>query len=180
MNQLLTAGATVTALPSPVLAELDGDGVLRRAACGLRRLGTVWLSPECIEPRPPFDVAAPLLFDLYPLGDLASLVLRREAPNRPEPIPRRHLDEDGGDAIFVETKITPARDEQGFGQLLLRGPIVPRAPAGPLAADKDGFVSTGLLAKLGGTSGLGLQLNGDPELRRHGGALQISRQAADS
>jgi acyl-CoA synthetase (AMP-forming)/AMP-acid ligase II len=160
----------VTALPSPALAELDKDGVLRRPTCLLRRVGTVWPSPEQTTLPPSFDGTASLLFDLYPLGDLASLVLRREARTRPEPVPLGpvHLDEDGGDAVFAETRLAFPRDHEGYGELLLRGPIVPRAPAGSLAADKDGFVSTGLWARLG-ESGMGLRLKGDAELRRHGG-----------
>jgi mycobactin salicyl-AMP ligase len=78
VEQLLASGATVTALPSPVLAELAKDGVLLKPACRLRRLGTVWPSPDLAEPPPPSDGAVPLLFDLYPLGDLAGVVLRRE------------------------------------------------------------------------------------------------------
>jgi mycobactin salicyl-AMP ligase len=177
LEQLLATGVTVTALPSPVLAELDKGGVLRRPTCHLRRLGTVWPSPELAAPPPPFDGAASLLFDLYPVGDLAALVLRREARNRPEPIPSGavHLDENGGDAVFVETKIAPSRDDEGYGELLLRGPIVPRAPAGILAADQAGFVSTGLRAKLDDAGGMGLTLKGDTELRRHGGmAIAVS------
>jgi mycobactin salicyl-AMP ligase len=171
VEQLLAAGTTVTALPAPVLAEFDKDGVLRHPACRLRRLGTVWPSPECAEQPPAFDGTAPLLFDLYPLGDLAALVLRREARNRPAPIPlgALHLDEDGGDAIFVESKLAPHRDDEGYGEIHLRGPVIPRGPSGPLAADQDGYVATGLRARLGDTMEMSLQFKRDPELLRHGG-----------
>ena len=82
VTQLLTTGATVTALPAPVLAALAKDGVLGRPQCLLRRLGTVWPAPGQAEP-PPLQGAAPLLFDLYPLGDLVSVVLRRESQANP-------------------------------------------------------------------------------------------------
>ena len=87
VEQLLASGATVTALPAPVLTQLAQDGVLRRPACRLRRLGAVWPTGEIAEPPPAFDGAAPLLFDLYPLGDLTSVVLRREVRRVPQPIP---------------------------------------------------------------------------------------------
>lgn len=177
VDQLLATGATVTALPAAVLAELDQDLVLRRPTCSLRRLGTVWPSPEQAASPPPFEGAAPLLFDLYPLGDLVGLVLKREARNRPEPIrlgPAR-IDADGSDTVFVETKLASHRDAEGFGELLLRGPVVPRPLAGPLAVDSDGFVTTGLWAKLG-NAGMNLPLKGDPELRRHGGIAVALRE----
>ena len=170
VEQLLASGATVTALPSPVLAELAKDGVLLRPACRLRRLGTVWPSPDIAEPPPPIDGAAPLLFDLYPLGDLAGVVLRREARNQPQPIPLGpiRIDEDGGDAIFVETRLAAGRDADGFAELLIRGPVVPQSP-GPLAADADGFVATGLRAAPAVPNGKDLRFKRDPELLRHGG-----------
>jgi hypothetical protein len=39
VEQLITTGATATALPSPILAELAKDGVLLSPECRLRRLG---------------------------------------------------------------------------------------------------------------------------------------------
>jgi acyl-CoA synthetase (AMP-forming)/AMP-acid ligase II len=171
VEQLLGTGATVSAVPSPVLAELGKDGVLQKSQSRLRRLGAVWATPNIVE-LPPINGATPLLFDLYPLGDLASLVLRREAVRTPEPIPLGpiHLEEDGSDAVLVETKIGARRDQEGYGELLLRGPVVPHGtPGGPLEADQDGFVGTGLQATLSGASGVSLRLKGDPELLRHGG-----------
>jgi acyl-CoA synthetase (AMP-forming)/AMP-acid ligase II len=163
------------------LAELAKDGVLQRSQSRLRRLGAVWSMPNIVEP-PAFNGATPLLFDLYPLGDLVSLVLRREAMRKPEPIPLGpiHLEENGGDAVFVETKIAPRRDHEGYGELLLRGPMVPHGtPGGPLDTDRDGFVSTGLYAALSGTSGISLKLKGDAELLRHGG-LSIATAEFDA
>lgn len=170
VEQLLAAGATVTALPAPVLTELAKDGVLRRPACRLRRLGAVWPTAEIAEPPPAFDGAAPLLFDLYPLGDLASLVLRRNSRRAPAPIPLGPigLEEDGGDAVFIETQLAERRSDEGYAELLLRGPVVPRMTAGPLAAKRDGFVATGLLATPS-ADGTSLAIKSDVELRRHGG-----------
>jgi acyl-CoA synthetase (AMP-forming)/AMP-acid ligase II len=168
VRQLLATGATVTALPSPILAELAKDGVLQRPECRLRRLGAVWSTPE-LAPPPPVNGAAPLLFDLYPLGDLAGVVLRRETRANPASLPlgRVHLEDDGDSAVFVETKLGPRRDGDGDGELLLRGPVVSHGPAGgPLAADREGFVATGLYAAPEGGS---LRLKRDVELLHHGG-----------
>ena len=177
VEQLFDTGATVTALPPAVLAALAKDAVLRRPACRLRRLGAVWAAAEIAEQPPAFDGAAPLMFDVYPLGDLASLVLRRETRLEPAAIPLGpiRLEEDGGDAVFVETRLGDRRDHEGYAELLLRGPVVPRAPAGPLAADQAGFVATGLRAAPGGAQGASLQIKTDAELRRHGGlAIAVS------
>jgi mycobactin salicyl-AMP ligase len=171
VRQLLATGATVTALPSPILAELAKDGVLQRPECRLRRLGAVWSTPELAPPPPPFNGAAPLLFDLYPLGDLAGVVLRRETRANPASLPlgRVHLEDDGDSAVFVETKLGPRRDGDGDGELLLRGPVVSHGPAGgPLAADREGFVATGLYAAPEGADGGSLRLKRDVELLHHG------------
>jgi mycobactin salicyl-AMP ligase len=176
VEQLLEAGATVTALPAPVLDELAKDGVLRRSACRLRRLGAVWPTPEIAAPPPAFDGAAPLLFDLYPLGDLASVVLRRKSRRAPASIPLGpiRLEENGGDAVFLETRLGDRRDDEGYAELLLHGPVVPRAAAGPLVADRNGFVATGLFA-MPNADGTSLAIKSDAELRRHGGiAIAIS------
>jgi len=170
VEQLIATGATATALPSPILAELAKDGVLLSPECRLRRLGAVWSMPELAEPPPPFYGAAPLLFDLYPLGDLASVVLRRESRANPASLPlgKIHLEEDGDDAVFVETKLRARRD--GDSELMLRGPVVPHGtPGGPLGFDQDGFVGTGLCGTVDSTHGMRLRLKGDPELLHHGG-----------
>jgi mycobactin salicyl-AMP ligase len=151
--------------------------VLRRPSCRLRRLGAVWPTAEIAEPPPAFDGAAPLLFDLYPLGDLVSLVLRRDTRRQPQPIPLGavRVGEDGNDAVFAETRLGARRDAEGYAELLLQGPIVPGCPAGPLAPDSDGFVITGLYAAPQGTDAASLRIKSDPELRRHGGiALALS------
>ena len=93
VQQLLDSGATVTAVPPPILAELVKDGVLRQPSCRLRRLGAVWSMPElAASAPPPFYGATPLLFDVYPLGDLASLVLRRETRSGLTSLPIGRID----------------------------------------------------------------------------------------
>jgi acyl-CoA synthetase (AMP-forming)/AMP-acid ligase II len=171
VEQLFATGASVTAVPSPVLVELAKDGVLQEAKSRVRRLGAVWPMPDMAQSPPAFNGAAPLLFDLYPLGDLASLVLRREARGRPEPIPLGtvRLDEDGAETAFLETKIALPRDAEGYGELLVRGPVVPRGSEGPLAPDGEGFVTTGLRAALDRERGMNLRFKRDAELLRHGG-----------
>jgi mycobactin salicyl-AMP ligase len=105
------------------------------------------------------------VFDLYPLGDLASLLLRPApaADRAALPIGPVHLGEDGGGAVFAETRLA------GDGQeLLIRGPVVPEGKArGPAAPDANGFVPTGLRGKTIGPDRLGVVR--DPELIYHGG-----------
>lgn len=167
VTQLLTTGGTVTALPAPVLAALAKDGVLGRPQCLLRRLGTVWPAPGEAEP-PPLQGAAPLLFDLYPLGDLVSVVVRRESQANPASLPLGNIRLGDEDAVLVEIKLRPRLD--GDSELLLRGPIVPHGPPGtPLARDDDGFVGTGLRGKAEAKDIMTIRLKADPDLLRHGG-----------
>ena len=139
VQQLLDSGATMTAVPPPILAELVKDGVLRKPSCRLRRLGAVWSMPElAASAPPPLYGATPLLFDVYPLGDLASLVLRRETRAGLTSLPIGRIDfEDDETAVFIETKLGRARSGDA-DELLLRGPLVPRAK-GPLAGDARGL-----------------------------------------
>jgi len=177
VEQLLVTGATVTALPPPVLAELAKDGVLQRFEAKLRRLGAVWSMADLAEPLFPFHGAAALLFDLYPLGDLACVALRRETRALASALPlgRVSAEEDGEGAVFVETRLRPRGD--GESELMLRGPIVPQGtPGGLLARDRDGFVGTGVCGVV--TDGTSLRLKSDPELLRHGG-LSIAASEFD-
>lgn len=171
-QQIIAAGATVTALPAPVLAELAADGVPQAPQCRLRRVGAVWTGLEPPSPLPvPFGGEA-AFFDLYPLGDLAGVMLMRERPDDPAPLSLGTIEIQDGEenAVFVETKLAEARDAEGYGEILLRGPIVPDGQAGgPLAPDGDGFIGTGLLGTTNGREGATLQLKGHPELLRHGG-----------
>ena len=180
-EQLIATGATVTALPAAVLAELAQDGVPQLPQYRLRRVGAVWTGVEQVEPPAlPFGGTAEF-FDLYPLGDLAGIVLKRKAPNDPVPLPLGAIPigEDGDDAVFVETKLAPGGDPEDYGEILLRGPIVPFGQAdGPLAPDASGFIATGLRGKLSGATGMSLQLKGDPELLHHAG-LSIAASEFD-
>jgi acyl-CoA synthetase (AMP-forming)/AMP-acid ligase II len=170
VQQVLDAGATVTALPAPIRAELARDGVLQRAQCRLRRLGCVWSPAHLAETAPSPAAALASYFDLYPLGDVASLVLRRGLRSDPSELPLGTVQsgETGGGAVFIETKLG-ARADGGAasGELLLRGPVVSQGRAnGPLIPDAGGFVGTGLCAV---GDGPGIRLKRDPELVQHGG-----------
>ena len=169
VEQLLDSGATVTAMPPPILAELVKDGVLRQPSCRLRRLGAVWSMPElAASAPPPFYGATPLLFDVYPLGDLASLVLRRETRSGLTSLPIGRIDfEDDETTVFIETKLGRVRAGES-DELLLRGPLVPRGK-GPLACDAEGFVSTGLRAEAEPGDSSRLRIRRDAELLHHGG-----------
>ncbi len=171
VQQMLTSEATVTALPSAILAELGADRLLSDPRCKLRRVGRVWSPAELADPRAPLNhmamenLSRPV-FDLYPLGDLASLLLRPApiADRAALPLGPVHLGEDGGGTVFVETKL--ADDDPH--ELLLRGPVVPQGRSnGPVARDDDGFVATGLR---GQAEGIGhFRVKRDPEIVHHGG-----------
>jgi len=170
VQQILNSGATVTAMPGAILAELGVDRVLLDAQCKLRRVGRVWSPTELADPAAPLNhMAAESLsrpvFDLYPLGDLASLLLRPApvADRAALPLGPVHLGGDGGGAVFVETKL--ADDD---GALLLRGPVVPQGRSnGPAARDDEGFVATGLRGEAEGTARF--RAKRDPALIYHGG-----------
>lgn len=77
VRQLVESGTTVTAMPSAILAELGANRVLKDPRCKLRRVGRVWSPAELADLTAPLNhMAAENLsrpvFDLYPLGDLAS------------------------------------------------------------------------------------------------------------
>jgi non-ribosomal peptide synthetase component E (peptide arylation enzyme) len=162
VRQIISSGATVTALPGSILAELAKDGVLGDAQCQLRRIGRVWSGAEFGNgTAPTYDIGRPL-FDFVPLGDLAGLVARRDDPEAPlVPLGAVHLGEDGGGAVFVETRL---RDD---GELFIRGPVVPQGRSnGPATRNADGFVATGLH---GASADGRLHIKRDPELIYHGG-----------
>jgi acyl-CoA synthetase (AMP-forming)/AMP-acid ligase II len=180
-EQLIATGTTVTALPSTVLAELSRDGVPQRPQCRLRRVGSVWTGDEPQDKAPlDFDEAVEF-FDLYSLGDLAGVVLKREAPDELVLLPLGEIpvDKESEGAVFVETRLASLRDPEGYAEVLVRGPVVPRGQAeGPLVPDDNGFIATGLRGVRVGTTGMALQLKGDPELLRHGG-LSIAASEFD-
>jgi acyl-CoA synthetase (AMP-forming)/AMP-acid ligase II len=164
VQQILTSGATVTALPGAILDELAKDGVLKDQQCKLRRVGRVWSAPELADGASPSQDGGRSVFDLYPLGDLASLLMRPEGDTDRSALPLGavHLGEDGGGAVFVETKLVG--EERA---LLIRGPVVPQGRSnGPAARDKDDFVATGLRGQMSGNH---LRVARDPELIHHGG-----------
>ena len=170
VQQILTSDATVTAMPSAILAELGADRVLMDPQCKLRRVGRVWSPPELADPRAPLNhmamenLSRPV-FDLYPLGDLASLLLRPApaADRAALPLGPVPIGEDGGGTVFAETKLA-----EDSGELLLRGPVVPQGRSnGPVARDHDGFVATGLRGSAEQTARL--RLKRDDALIHHCG-----------
>lgn len=168
VQQILTSNATVTAMPSAILAELDKDRVLQDPHCKLRRVGRVWSPPELADLKAPMNhMAAENLsrpvFDLYPLGDLSSLLLRPApaADRAALPLGPVHSGEGKG-AVFAETKLAET------GELLLCGPVVPQGRSnGPAARDGDGFVATGQWGRSDGNGGVWIER--DPALIYHGG-----------
>lgn len=154
VRQLKEQEATIIAAPSPVLTALQDDGVFADPACHLRAAARVWSMPELAGSTETFDCGKLPVFDVYPLGDLVSVVRNKS--------PLAHGKMQFGDGeLCVETSID-ASDE-----LLLRSPAIPHgALDGRLAAREGGFVGTGLRA----TDDSGeLKVSCHPELLHHGG-----------
>jgi non-ribosomal peptide synthetase component E (peptide arylation enzyme) len=183
VQQLIGSQVTVTALPASILAALADDGVLQAPDCKLARAGCVWSVAELAGGGTELDAAGIPLFDLYPLGDLVSLVHRREAGSDPGLIPKGKIEisgTDGARTVFLETALGGGSRALGLGprDLLLRGPAVPHgetsSPLVPQAQGSpgqglQGFVSSGLRAVAEGKGGDLLKVKRDPELLHHGG-----------
>ncbi len=170
--QLIEAGATVTALPASVIAELASDGALDHPRSRLKRLGRVW-SPAELATGPSVEATEPD-FDVFPLGDLVSLVRARETGADPTLLPLGKVHVTGADghrALFLETTLGSASDCGEAREIRVRGPICPRGSSDdrPLAPDAQGFVGTGLCALAFGDAGGALKLMRGTELRAHGG-----------
>ncbi len=169
-RQLLEGGATVTALPAPMLAALKGDGVFDHPQCKLRRIGRVWPVAELASAQLGEDGAQ---FDLYPLGDLVSLVRLRDAKFDPTLLPcgKIHVRAENGDsAMLLETMLGGDCTAGQARDVKLRGPVCPRGSAGgPLAPDGQGFVGSGLRGQWAGQTEDLLKLGRDTELLSHGG-----------
>jgi mycobactin salicyl-AMP ligase len=180
-RQLLEGGATVTALPVSLLATLASEGVWRDPSCKMRRLGCVWPMAQSAEIMPELDGGATALFDVYPLGDLVSLIRMRAPGSDPARLPHGPIatsGEDGDSALFLEIALG-AEDGAAPSEVKIRGPMVPHGSAGgPLAPDGQGFIGTGLRARLDGPAGALVALCRDPELIHHGG-LTIAASELD-
>jgi len=165
VQQVVTSGAAVTAVPGAILDELAKDGLFEETRCRLRRVGRVWSVPELADGATPASPATGRpVFDLYPLGDLASLLLATEGDESRASLPYGpiQLGEDGGGTMFLETNLADDTSD-----LLIRGPVVPEGGAnGPAARDAENFVASGLR----GTVDDGrLRIVRDPALIYHGG-----------
>jgi len=171
-EQLIEGGATVTALPAAVIAGLQSDGPLDDSRSRLKRLGRVWSPAELAEG--PSPEAAEPDFDVFPLGDLVSLVRPRQPGADPTLLPLGKVHVTGADAhkaLFLETTLGSASDCGEAREIRVRGPICPRGSTTDeaLAADAQGFVGTGLCALAFGETGGALKLMRGSELRAHGG-----------
>ena len=168
VQQILSTGATVTALPGTVLDGMADDRVLGDDRCSLRHVGRVWSVPrltDAVVAGAPDDRAT---FDLYPLGDLASLIVRVGGPSGRGAIPLGPFRiDDGGDATeFLETALIGGTGNAAQ-DIAVRGPVIPRGrPNGPVARDLGGFVKTGLHGEIRDGH---LIVSRDPELVYHGG-----------
>jgi hypothetical protein len=101
--------------------------------------------------------------DLYCFGEIGTVTLRRSKPTEASPIPLGAITAPSttrGGPTVIETRVTG-------GELMLRGPQVPRAPF-PIAShptglefDADGFVRTAFRCRDNGNSGL--VITGGPE-----------------
>lgn len=172
VQQILSTGATATALPGTVLDRIVAEGVLGDAQCSLRHVGRVWSAPKLAEAETREGLKDSATFDLYPLGDLASLIVRVGGLHGRGTIPLGpYFLDDGGDVTeFLETALTGGTGSEGHDEghdIAVRGPVIPLGRAnGPVARDANGFVKTGLH---GETREGRLAVSRDPELVYHGG-----------
>jgi non-ribosomal peptide synthetase component E (peptide arylation enzyme) len=170
VQQILASNATVTAMPSAILAELGADRVLTDPQCRLRRVGRVWSPPELADrtaplKHPSVESLSRPVFDLYPLGDLASLLMRPApaADRAALPLGPVHSGEKGDGTVLLETKLAEETHD-----LLIRGPVVPQGRLnGPVAQDAQGFAATGLRGRAEPNNLM--RITCDPELIYHGG-----------
>lgn len=168
VEQILSTGATVTALPGTVLDGLAADGVLAKSECSLRHVGRVWSVPKLADRAGSGRTEDGATFDLYPLGDLASLIVRvtGQSGRGTVPLGAFRIDDGSETTEFLETALSDDGDPLG-PELLVRGAVVPRSRAnGPVAPDPNGFVRTGLH---GLDRGGRITVTRDPELVYHGG-----------
>jgi mycobactin salicyl-AMP ligase len=155
VRQLKEQEATIIAAPSPVLAALHDDGVFADPACHLRAAARVWSMPELDGLRQDLDCNNLPVFDVYPLGDLVSVVRNKS------PLTRGKMQTGDDGELFVETRI------DGSNELCLRGSAIPHGlPGEPLGPREGGYVGTGLRAS--DDSGA-FKITCDPELLHHGG-----------
>jgi mycobactin salicyl-AMP ligase len=173
VQQLLTTGATATALPDTVLDRMAEDGIFSDPQCVLRHVGRVWSVPKLRE-RVATDVSPDRGgFDLYPLGDLACLIETDKAASKRGTLPAGvfQIADDEEVSAFLETRLV-AGLKPDTKNIAVRGPLVPkRRPAegamGDAATeDPHGFVKTGLF---GETNGDRIRVSRDSELIYHGG-----------
>ncbi|XSG82610.1 MAG: AMP-binding protein [Methyloligella sp. ZOD6] len=173
-RQVGQSGATVTALPAPVLSAFAKDITVKQAMT-LKRIGRVLHACRTSAPSPSFGGLAPTLFDVHPLGDLACVLLTYMDDADASLLPRGKLtlappaQKDG--VVFVETALSKSAVAEA-AELLLRGPAVARGQGnGPITPDGRGFVGTGIPCLPEPAPEPLLRLKGDPELIHHGGVL---------
>ena len=167
-QQLLSTGATATALPGSILDQLETDGILGDAQCRLRHKGRVWSPPQLSEPPTRSLLEDRASFDLYPLGDLACVIVRGPSKGDRQALPLGavHISDGEEGTNFLETALINGADN-GAQDIAIRGPVVPHGRIECAAArDADDFVKTGLLGEI--CEGR-LRVCRNPELVYHGG-----------
>lgn len=168
VQQILTTGATATALPGTVLDRFTEDGIFTDPQCSLRHVGRVWSVPKLTEragAEAPEDRGA---FDLYPLGDIACLIESDQAEVRRGTLPAGLFEIAGQSegTAFVELALSP-KTESAAQEIAVRGPLIPEDQTNhPLTGEHAGFVETGLRGRQ--QDGRILVLR-DPDLLYHGG-----------
>ncbi len=172
-QQLLTTGATVTALPDTVLDRMTEERIFADPQCVLRHVGRVWSVPKLGE-RAATDLPPDRGgFDLYPLGDLACLIETDKPALKRGTVPAGVFQIADGEGLtsFIETNLL-AGPQPDTKEIAVRGPLVPQprpaegAMGDPDAKDQHGFVKTGLF---GETNSDRIRVSRDAELIYHGG-----------
>ncbi|ODR94093.1 hypothetical protein AUC70_11025 [Methyloceanibacter stevinii] len=173
VQQILTTGATVTALPGTVLDRLLEDGIVTDPQCALRHVGRVCAAPNLgdrLAVEAPADRGG---FELYPLGDLACLIEGDSKRLGRGTLPSGvfQIADHGEVTAFLETALV-AGPEPDTKDIAVRGPLIPKVRAAEDATrdtgarDARNFIATGLRGEMRNGR---LAVIRDPDLVYHGG-----------
>jgi hypothetical protein len=150
--QAQAIGCDTAVVPGPLVAPLAQAGLFS-ARAGLKRVLSVWRTPERLTRAPGWREPGIAMIDVPVFGEIGLIAAGRGADGRPGAIARGQRRSRGADStarVAGEVKATPA------GTLGLRGPMVPTCAFPPGAAraglpchkaSADGYVDTGYICR---------------------------------